>query len=112
MGTRVALRHFGILLCEVSLALVVVPARAAEWSFEPTVALRTQYNTNIQLTPEPHPTVWGSTLVSNTRFNGATEALTVTGGLDLSLDRYPGHREFNIDSYDFSVHSTYKAERN
>src|SRR5207249_1700540 len=91
--------------------LAALPSRGAEWSFEPSVGLRTEYNTNVELTPNPHPAAWGMMLTPDVKFSGATEALTVTGGLALSFTRYLHQPQFNIDSYDLSLHSSYKAER-
>src|SRR5439155_8874430 len=91
--------------------LVAAPSRGAEWSFEPSVGLRTEYNTNVQLTPDPHPAAWGMILTPDVKFSGATEALTVTGGLKLGFTRYLHQPQFNIDSYDLTLRSSYKTER-
>ena len=111
MGTRVALKNLCVVLCGILLPLAADPSRAAEWSFEPSVGLRTEYNDNIELTPKPHPAVWGTILSSDVKFTGATETLTVTGGLNLGFTRYLHQPQFNIDNYDLSLHSSYKAER-
>ncbi len=112
MGTRVALRYLSVVLCGVLLPLAAGPARGAEWSFEPSVGLRAEYNDNIQLTPAPHPTVWGAILSPDVKFSGATETLTVTGGLNLSFNRYLDQPQLNIDGYDLSLRSAYRTERN
>ena len=111
MGTRAALKHLGIVLCGILPSLAADPSRGAEWSFEPSVGLRTEYNDNIQLTPDPHPTVWGMMLSPDVKFSGATETLKVTGGLNMSFNRYLDQPQYNIDNYDLSLHSSYKAER-
>ena len=54
-----------------------------------------EYNTNLALTPDPHPTVWGLILSPDVKFSGATETLTVTGGLNLSFNRYFGKTQLN-----------------
>ena len=111
MGTGVALKRFCVVLCGILPLLPADPSRGAEWSFEPSVGLRTEYNDNIQLTPDPHPTVWGMMLSPDVKFSGATETLTVTGGLNLSFNRYLNQPQLNIDNYDLSLRSRYKAER-
>jgi len=111
MGTRTALKHLCVALCGGLPLLASNLSRGAEWSFEPSVGLRTEYNDNIQLTPEPHPTVWGMMLSPDVKFSGATETLTVTGGLNLSFNRYLNQPQLNIDNYDLSLRSRYKAER-
>jgi hypothetical protein len=111
MGPRIALKYFGVVLCGILPPLVADPSGAAEWSFEPSIGLRTEYNDNIQLTPDPHPAVWGMILSPDAKFSGATETLKVTGGLNLSFNRYLDQPQLNIDNYDLSLRSSYKAER-
>ncbi len=111
MGTSIALRPLCVLLCGIVLPLAAGLSQGAEWSFESSVGLQTQYNDNIQLTPNPHPTVWGMMLSPDVKFSGATETLTVTGGLNLSFNRYFDRPQLNIDNYDLSLRSSYKAER-
>lgn len=43
--------------CLIMGALAAGASRAAEWSMDSSVALRTEYNDNIELTAAPHPTV-------------------------------------------------------
>jgi L-lactate dehydrogenase complex protein LldG len=50
-------------------------------------------------------------LSPDVKFSGATEALTVTGGVSLSFNRYLNQPQLNIDTYDLSLRSRYKAER-
>ena len=51
MGTRVALRRFWVTLCGVCQLWAVGPSLGAEWSAEPSVAVRGEYNDNLSLTP-------------------------------------------------------------
>jgi len=111
MRTRVALRGLGVALGGILPLLAADPSHGAEWSFEPSVGLRTEYNDNIQLTPEPHPAVWGMILSPDLKFSGATETLTVKGGLNLGFTRYLDQPQYNIDSYDLYLRSSYKLER-
>jgi len=111
MVTRVGLKALCAVLCAILLPLAADPCRGAEWSFEPSVSLRSEYNDNIQLTPDPHPTVWGMMLSPDVKFSAATETLTVTGGLNLSFNRYLNQPQLNIDNYDLSLRSSYKLER-
>jgi hypothetical protein len=84
---------------------------AAEWSMESSVALRSEYNDNIELTSAPHPTVWGLLLAPEIKFSGTTETTNVTGGVRFSVNRYS---ESNLNTVDHSVglRSSYQAERN
>lgn len=78
---------------------------------ESSVALRTEYDDNINLTAEPHSAVWGLLLAPEVKFSGATEALKVTGGLRASFNRYFGQSGLDSVDHAVSVHTTYKAER-
>ena len=86
-------------------------ARAAEWSALPSVVVRTSYDTNLALTPGPHSPVWGLIVSPDVKFTGATETLTVTGGLNFSFNRYFGEEGLNTNNYDFSIRSVYRGER-
>ena len=110
MATRVALKRLCVVLCGV-LPLAVGSSHAAEWSVEPSVGLRTEYNDNINLSPAPHPSVWGIILSPDVKFSGETEALKVTGGLNVRVNRYFGEDGLDGVDHTLSVRSDYKAER-
>jgi hypothetical protein len=78
---------------------------------EPSVALRTEYNDNINLTTAPHPSVWGVILSPDVKFSGTTEALNVTGGLRFNFNRYFGEQGLDTNDHILTLRSTYKAER-
>src|SRR5437667_1183076 len=110
MGSRVALKYLGILLCCLQ-PLAAHRSRAAEWSMEPSVALRTEYNDNIQLTGASHPSVWGAILSPDVKFSGETETLKVTGGLRVNFNRYFGEQGLDTTDHIASLRSSYKSER-
>ena len=97
------------LLC---LSLFSLTAQSAEWSIEPSVSVREEYNDNIRLTTLPHKSVWGTSLTPAVNFSSKTEISEITGGARLNFYRYSG--EPNLDSNDqiFSLLSKYKTERN
>ena len=97
------------LLC---LSLFSLTAQSAEWSIEPSVSVREEYNDNIHLTTLPHKSVWGTSLTPAVNFSSKTEISEITGGARLNFNRYSG--EPNLDSNDqiFSLLSKYKTERN
>jgi hypothetical protein len=111
MCGRVALKHLCLVLCGALPALEAGSSRAAEWSVEPSVGLRTDYNDNINLSPLPHPSVWGVKLSPDVKFSGETETLKVTGGLNLSINRYFGEDGLDTVDHTLSLRSDYKAER-
>jgi hypothetical protein len=111
MGGRVALKHLCLVLCGVLLSLPAGLSRAAEWSVEPSVGLRADYDDNIHLSPAPHPGVWGLKLSPDVKFSGETETLKVTGGLNFRINRYFGEDGLDTLDHTLSLRSDYKAER-
>ena len=47
---------------------VPISGMAAEWTFEPAVKLRREYNDNIRLTTQPHSSVNGSIITPSLSF--------------------------------------------
>ena len=78
---------------------------------EPSFRVKTEYNDNILLTPAPHPAVWGITVSPDVRFTGATERLSVTGGINLSFDRYFDQPQLNANNHALILRSSYRTER-
>lgn len=111
MCGRVALKHHCLVLCGVLLSLQAGSSRAAEWSVEPSVGLRADYDDNINLSPAPHPSVWGLKLSPDVKFSGETETLKVTGELNLRINRYFGEDGLDTIDHTLSLRSDYKAER-
>jgi hypothetical protein len=111
MGNRFAPRSVCVALCALLPPLLSDPSRAAEWSIEPSLDLGAVYNDNISLTSAPHPSVWGWQLWPAVVFTGATENLSVNGGLRLGLIRYYGEQGLNHNDYYFTSRSSYKTER-
>lgn len=104
----------GIRFAIVALALTITSscAVAAEWSAEPTVSLRQEYNDNINLSPLPHKAVWGTILSPSITFSGNSETLEVSGGAQLNFNRYTGAKGLDSDDRIFAFGAQYKNERN
>lgn len=75
-----------VLFCVASSGAVV----AAEWSVEPSVSLREEYNDNIRFTTSPHPGVWHSRLTPSLRLSSKTEVSEVSGSAQFSINQYSG----------------------
>ena len=97
------------LLC---LSLFSLTAQSAEWSIEPSVSVREEYNDNIRLTTLPHKSVWGTSLTPSVNFSSKTEISEVTGGARLNFNRYSGEPTLDRNDQIFSLVSKYKTERN
>lgn len=86
-------------------------AFSAEWSAEPSVTLRQEYNDNINLTSAPHKPVWGTILSPAITFSGKSETLQVSGGAQLNFNRYTGAKGLDSDDRIFTFASKYSTER-
>ena len=86
-------------------------AFSAEWSAEPSVTLRQDYNDNINLTSAPHKPVWGTILSPAITFSGKSETLEVSGGAQLNFNRYTGAKGLDSDDRIFTFASKYSTER-
>lgn len=75
-----------VLFCVISSGTVV----AAEWSVEPSISLREEYNDNIRFTTLPHPGVWQSRLTPSVKLSSKTEVSEVSGSAQLSINQYSG----------------------
>jgi hypothetical protein len=100
-----------IIVCAILQPFAAQLSRAAEWSMEPSVAARTVYNDNFELSAAPHPGVWGVILSPDVEFSGHTETLNVTGGLRLNVNRYFGERGLDSTDHLLTLRSSYKTER-
>lgn len=87
-------------------------AVAAEWSAEPSVSLRQEYNDNITLTALPHKAVWGTMLSPSVTFSGKSEVFEVTGAAQFSFNRYSGAKSLDSDDRILALSTEYKNERN
>ena len=106
---RQALFFGAVLFCLFSSGAVV----AAEWSIEPSISLREEYNDNIRFTTSPHPGVWQSRLSPSLSLSSKTEVSEVSGLAQLSINRYAGDPQVE-DRNDqlFSLLTRLQSERN
>ena len=81
---RKALSFCAGLFCLISSGAVV----AAEWSIEPSISLREEYNDNIRFTTSPHPGVWYSRISPSLKLSSKTEVSEVSGLAQLNLNQY------------------------
>ncbi len=91
--------------------LLPLVSLAAEWSAEPSVSLKEEYNDNIHLTMVKHPSVTATTLSPSVKFNYATEISNVSGGATLSANKYSGEQGLDRVDQFYTLSSNYKTER-
>lgn len=84
---------------------------AAEWSAEPSVRLRREYNDNINLTLQPHNSVNGSIITPKLDFGARAEIWQINATAELSRRRYSGESDLDRDDNTFRLASQYATER-
>ncbi len=97
----------GTLLIGLGSASVAI---SAEWSLEPSVWVKEEFNDNIRLTTDAHPSVFATTVSPSIRFGGNSETLGVTGGVKLNFNRFSGESALNSNDSLFTFSSGYTAE--
>ncbi len=93
------------------LAFAAFPVWPAEWSAEPSVVLRQEYNDNINLTALPHNAVWGSILTPSIKLSSSTEVSQTSASVLLNLNRYTGATGLDRNDQFYTLSSNYKTER-
>lgn len=86
-------------------------AQGAEWSAEPSLAVRGEYNSNLLLTSDPHSDVWGIWVSPGVKFAGSTERLEVTGKVAADFVQYFGDPDRGLTNLYFPLTMRYKTER-
>jgi hypothetical protein len=84
---------------------------AAEWSAEPSVTLRGDYNTNLTLTALPHEAVWGLWASPGVKFAGSTENLEVSGRAASDFVQYYGGSNRTLTNLYFPLSVKYTTAR-
>lgn len=107
-GQRIPRRLAGLLL---GAALLPGAGRAAEWSYQPAISVRGEYNDNILLTPQPHDTVWGLTVSPSLRLRGRSETVDVSGEFQLNFNRYEGMSGLDSEDQILRLDATRQGER-
>jgi hypothetical protein len=86
-------------------------AGAAEWSAEPTIAVKGEYNSNLTLSNAPGK-VWGGWISPAVRFAGSTERLEVSGKAAADFITYRGDQDRTLTNLYFPLTARYTMERN
>lgn len=85
-------------------------APAAEWSVEPSLAVKGEYNSNLTLSRIPGE-VWGHWVSPSVRFAGSTERLQVSGKAAGDFVTYYGDQNRSLTNGFFPVVARYSTER-
>jgi len=84
---------------------------AAEWSAEPSMTARGDYNSNLLLLPGDQESVWGIWLSPGTTFAGSTENLRVSGRAAADFVKYFGETDRTLTNLYFPLSIQYMTER-
>ena len=93
------------------LASAAFPVWSAEWSAQPSVVLRQEYNDNILLTPLPHNAVWGTILTPSLTLSRSSEVSQTSASARLNFNRYAGESGLDRNDQYFALSSNYTSER-
>ncbi len=85
-------------------------ADAAEWSAEPSLGVKGEYNSNLLLS-DGNNEVWGHWVNPEVRFKGATEALEVEGAVKGQFVHYYGDQEREYTNLYFPLRTSYRSDR-
>ena len=91
--------------------LAPLGGRAAEWSAEPSVKLRREYNDNLRLSVYPHESVNGSLITPALNLGVAGPVWSVGLNAEATQRRYSGEEGLDRDDSAFNLASLFKTER-
>ena len=86
-------------------------AQAAEWSVEPSMSVKGEYNSNLIMAFGPQQSTLGYWISPAARFTGATESLQVSSRLGADYVQYYGGRDATIVNLYFPLSVRYRDER-
>lgn len=90
---------------------LVLNGYAAEWSAEPSLGVKGEYNSNLLLVAGPQKPVYGHWLSPGVRFAGSTENLEVSGKAAADFVRYYGGVERGLTNLYFPLSVKYGVEK-
>jgi len=85
--------------------------QAAEWSAEPSVSIKGEYNSNLLLSPTTPGEVFGHWVSPGVRFAGSTESLEIGGRMAADFVHYYGDKDVSLTNLYFPVSIKRKTER-
>lgn len=83
--------------------------QAAEWSADPSISVKGEYNSNLTLSRLPGE-VWGHWVSPSVRFAGSTERLEVSGKAAGDFVNYYGDQDRSLTNVSFPVTAKYARE--
>ena len=90
---------------------LVLNGYAAEWSAEPSLGVKGEYNSNLLLVAGPQKPVYGDWVSPGVKFSGSTENLDVSGRAAADVVRYYGGRSQDLLNLYFPLSVKYGLAR-
>lgn len=87
-----------------------VAASATEWSLEPSIGVKGDYNSNLLLTTLAHDAAYGYWISPGAKFSGSTERLEVSGRAATDFVQYYGGQNLTYTNMFFPLTVHYKTE--
>lgn len=113
VGTRLWVRVLGG-LCGVMMLVsssLREEAGAAEWSAEPSLSVKGEYNSNLLLF-NGNNEAWGHWVSPSLKFKGSTESLEVEGNVKSDFVHYYGNQARSLTNLYFPLRTSYHSDRN
>lgn len=85
--------------------------QAAEWSMEPSLGIKGEYNSNLILTAAPHEATYGHWVSPTLKLSGATENFDVSWKPAADFVRYYGGVERGLTNLHFPASVRYRLEK-
>jgi hypothetical protein len=85
-------------------------AEAGEWSAEPSLSVKGEYNSNLLLL-NGNNEVWGDWVIPKMKFKGATESLEVEGSAKGEFIHYYGSQDRALTNLYFPFRASYRKDR-
>jgi len=112
VGTRLQFRLLAGLFGATMLMTSTVTGEvgAAEWSAEPSMSVKGEYNSNLLLFNGDNE-VWGQWASPALKFKGSTESLEVEGSVKSDFVHYYGSQDRNLTNLYFPLRASYHLDR-
>jgi hypothetical protein len=103
-----------LFIVAVILAFLAIPrtGKAVEWTAEPAVTARHEYNDNINLSVRPQSSVRGSFIAPSLDLGANTPIWQLSGGVSATQRRYSGQEGLDRDDEASRLSAAYRTERN
>lgn len=94
------------------MAFMASLVNAAEWSLEPSLRVKGEYNSNLTITDRQHEAVWGHWVSPSAKLQGSTENFDISSRLAADFVQYYGEGDKTLTNIYLPLSMQYRTERN